>query len=391
MPSDPSVTLDLADHAPAQADPLAGILAKTGPYLAPARYALRRVKAPGSWDGDYFHVMSRTCGGAVFFDDVEKEALRQIVVRLAAFTGIEILTYCIMGNHFHLLLRIPQRQRFMERFEGPSGEQRLMEQLTLLYSKQHIAQLTVQLKEWRAAGMSALAEATLARYKRRMCDLSCYVKEAKERFSRWYNKRHERKGTLWMERYRSVLVEGRQENPKSDRPGASQLDVLKTMAAYIDLNPVRAGLVADPGQYRWSGYSAALSGDESAQKGLCMMMGLLQEEWEQSKVAEVYHQWLATLGMEVTSEAYGKGKVLRRGIRHDTTLIAESATEEPPVLDLVHCKFRHFTDGLVLGGREFVNQVFETHRELFGGKRKTGARKIKNAGTGLYAIRDLRK
>ncbi len=45
---------------------------------------------------------------------------------------------------------------------------------------------------------------------------------------RWYNKRHERKGTLWMERYKSVLVEGRRE--RHGDAGASQVDVLRMMA-----------------------------------------------------------------------------------------------------------------------------------------------------------------
>ena len=31
-----------------------------------------------------------------------------------------------------------------------------------------------------------------------------------------------------------------------------------TMAAYIDLNPVRAGMVSDPAEYRWSGYGEAV-------------------------------------------------------------------------------------------------------------------------------------
>jgi len=51
---------------------------------------------------------------------------------------------------------------------------------------------------------------------------------------RWYNKRHERKGTLWMDRYKSVLVEGRRE--RRGEAGASQVDVLRVMACYIDLN-----------------------------------------------------------------------------------------------------------------------------------------------------------
>lgn len=37
-----------------------------------------------------------------------------------------------------------------------------------------------------------------------------------------------------------------------------------TMAAYIDLNPVRAGIVTKAEDYRWSGYGAAMGGDEKA-------------------------------------------------------------------------------------------------------------------------------
>ncbi len=42
---------------------------------------------------------------------------------------------------------------------------------------------------------------------------------------------------------------------------------LQTMAAYIDLNPVRAGLVKKPEDYRWCGYSEALGGIASADYG----------------------------------------------------------------------------------------------------------------------------
>tara|TARA_B100001123_G_scaffold354875_1_gene407626 strand:- start:165 stop:374 length:210 start_codon:yes stop_codon:yes gene_type:complete len=66
----------------------------------------------------------------------------------------------------------------------------------------------------------------------RMGDLSFFIKELKQWFSIWYNRTHKRYGTLWAERFKSVLVKG---VPAS----------LKTIAAYIDLNPVRAGLVED--------------------------------------------------------------------------------------------------------------------------------------------------
>ena len=50
-----------------------------------------------------YHVMSRTAGGEMLFGDVEKEAFCRIMRRLERFAGVEILTYAVMGNHFHLL------------------------------------------------------------------------------------------------------------------------------------------------------------------------------------------------------------------------------------------------------------------------------------------------
>jgi len=55
------------------------------------------------------------------------------------------------------------------------------------------------------------------------------------RYVRWFNDRHRRTGTLWEGRYRSTVVEPQQ--------------YLLACHAYIELNPVRAGLVADPAFY----------------------------------------------------------------------------------------------------------------------------------------------
>jgi len=54
-----------------------------------------------------YHLMSRTCGGEILFDDVEKEALVKLIRKMSRFCGIEVLTFCVMGNHFHLLVRVP--------------------------------------------------------------------------------------------------------------------------------------------------------------------------------------------------------------------------------------------------------------------------------------------
>jgi hypothetical protein len=55
-------------------------------------------------------------------------------------------------------------------------------------------------------------------------------------------------------------------------------------------------------------------------------------------------------------------------------------------------RVRYFSDGMVLGSKDYVNQIFQAHRDLFGKKRKTGARAMKGmAGMGMMVIRDLRK
>jgi hypothetical protein len=62
---------------------------------------------------------------------------------------------------------------------------------------------------------------------------------------------------------------------------------------------------------------------------------------------------------------------------------------------MLRCRVRYFTDGAVIGSREFVNTAFEAARERFGAKRKDGARKLKGDGQAaagvLWSARDLRK
>jgi putative transposase len=214
---------------------------------------------------------------------------------------------------------------------------------------------------------------------------------------RWYNKRHERKGTLWMDRYKSVLVEGRRE--RRGDAGASQVDVLRVMACYIDLNPVRAGLVKNPGEYRWCGYGEAMGGGKEARAGLCGLMGIAVMEWEaggessvgpQGVGGEIYASWLFEVGQEVTTEAEGRGEVVRRGIPAAEVKKKLEGGEKLTVGEMVRLRVRYFTDGLVIGGREFVEEYFEQNRGAFGSRRKSGARKVRGCEGGLYSMRDLK-
>ena len=59
---------------------------------------------------------------------------------------------------------------------------------------------------------------------------------------------------------------------------------LRTMAAYLDLNPVRAGMVEDPVDYRWSGYAEAMAGKARSRRGLVRIIGPMA--WPRATAAE---------------------------------------------------------------------------------------------------------
>jgi len=118
-----------------------------------------------------------------------------------------------------------------------------------------------------------------------------FMKEFKQRFSRWYNRRTERFGTLWAERFKSVLVE--------DSPRA-----LRTVAAYIDLNPVRAGIVGDPKDYRFCGYAAALVGQRDLQREIMGVFSM--PNWGQA-AARYRESMFVQAGVALTGRKFERG------------------------------------------------------------------------------------
>ena len=51
--------------------------------------------------------MSHSVSGTPYFDERAKEILRKMIWQVADFSGVEVLTYCVMSNHFHVLVRVP--------------------------------------------------------------------------------------------------------------------------------------------------------------------------------------------------------------------------------------------------------------------------------------------
>ena len=183
-----------------------------------------RLKVPPDRPVGYYHCISRCVEGRFVFGDVESGHFVKLMREFEGFCEVRVLTFCLMSNHFHILLEVPKRPEVL-----PSAEV-ILSKLEALTGFQDPGAARQELELYRGMNDVEAEKAWLDRYYRRMWDVSAFMKLLKQRFSQWYNRRVERKGTLWEERFKSVLVDGAG-------------DALTTMAAYIDLNPVRAGMV----------------------------------------------------------------------------------------------------------------------------------------------------
>jgi|LakMenE01Jun11ns_1017448.scaffolds.fasta_scaffold9900404_2 putative transposase len=347
-----------------------------------------------------YHCISRVVDRRFAFGSEDKEKFRMFMRMMENFSGCRVLAYCIMCNHIHLLLEIPPRPK-----DGISDEL-LLKRLRALYSKPFVAEVAKELAEARAIVSQGLAkngeayvQAIHERFTYRMHDLSEFMKTLLQRFTHWHNREHERTGNLWEEKFKSVVVED----------GVAS----RTIAAYIDLNPVRSGMVKDPAEYRWSSYGEAMgavgkSTGTKARAGLVRAI-MADKKWEPDarhwpgKVSKSYRMLLLQEGQEksgeiINPEGLTRKRTLKKGM--DPALAKAELEQLEIARDLAISKIlryriRYFTDGAVIGSREFVNHFFDAARERFSQKRKDGARKMRGMATGaanaLWTIRDLRK
>jgi hypothetical protein len=81
---------------------------------------------------------------------------------------------------------------------------------------------------------------------------------------------------------------------------------------------------------------------------------------------------------------------LRKGLNREAVKEMVKSGGVVPWQEALMCRVRYFTDGQVMGGREFVNGFFERNRERFGPNRKDGARKLRGIAMGdVFSLRDL--
>ena len=360
-----------------------------------------------------YHCISRAVDRQMVFRGNEKEKLRMFMRMYEKFSGCRVLAYCFMCNHIHLLLEVTPAP------VGGLSDAELLDRLRAISTEAQVAEVARELSEARkvvAEGRGreeVLVGRIHERFTRRMHDLSQFMKGFMQRYTQWHNRAHKRSGHLWEGRFKSVIVE--------DGLAA------KTMAAYIDLNPVRAGMVENPEEYRWSSYGEAIGGPlkddrltglgakgdgKKARAGLVRALrghrGVAADAalWRNDVAVEYRKILLASTGERVEDKVDQSGAMKRitkrKGLSKERLEVEkqklleaeEKRMGEIPFGRMLRCRVRYFTDGAVIGSKEFVNAAFECARQRFGPKRKDGARRLRGSGAAaagmLWSLRDLR-
>src|ERR1700758_891511 len=146
-----------------------------------------RVKADGQ---GFYHCVSRVVEGRFIFQvsghgSVEAEQFIKLMRCLEAFSGVRVLTYVLMSNHFHLLCEVPA--------PGRLSEVEILQRIGAGFGPEREQGGKEPLARYRQQGDGLQrVEGLLESYRRRMNNLSVFVKELKGRFAQWYNRRHER-------------------------------------------------------------------------------------------------------------------------------------------------------------------------------------------------------
>jgi len=290
-----------------------------------------------------YHVMSRTALDGFPLGDVEKDFMLELIKRYSALYFVEILGFCLMGNHFHLLVKMFPEYKFSDedikkRFVGFYGDDR-----TFSYGQ-----------------VPSLRE--------KLSNLSEFVREIKVGFARYYNRRHNRRGYFWGDRFKSVIVD----------KGETLINCL----AYIDLNPLRAGIVNRPEDYRWNslGYHV-----QTGNKGNFLSLDFGLKEFGVLNAEDRlrgYRRYVYEAGAVDRSEI-GQRKVIREAVVEKERIKAFKISK----VDRFRYKTRYFTDSGIIGTKEFVSTNYHRFKDIFMSKRE----KIPKAIAGLDGIYSLKR
>jgi len=291
-----------------------------------------------------YHIISRTALDGFPLKDVEKDFMLDLIKRFSALYFTEILGFCLMGNHFHLLVKmIPETdfsdEDIQKRFEAFFGDSR------------------------------EFAEGQIPYWREKLSSLSEFVRDIKVGFARYYNRRHNRRGYFWGDRFKSVIVD--------------KGETLVNCLAHIDLNPLRAGIVDRPEDYRWSslGYHVQT---ENKDRLLSTDFGL-KEFNVKSKKERIrrYRRYVYEAGALNRPDRMRAKAV-------DDKVVAKERKKDFEISRITRFRYRtrYFTDSGIIGSKDFVSANYRRFKHLFYSKHEKKPKPIKGLD-GMYSLKRL--
>ena len=242
-----------------------------------------------------YHVCSRVVDRRAVFGAGERRRFLFLTKSVAAFAGVDVVSWCLMSNHFHLLVRVSALD------PKSLSDEEVLSRMEHIYAPARMRHFR---GVWERLGTAEARLEFLAPFRARMANLSEFVKTVKQRFTQWYNHRNDRDGTLWECRFHSVLLF---HNEADDGNGLGIL--ARFVAGYIDLNPVRAGIVPYPEQSDWSGFGAASRGDPDGVAGLRILWGRKATDHKAAEAVLQMHEHMMRQALARDSDQVpGKGK-----------------------------------------------------------------------------------
>lgn len=189
-------------------------------------------------DTPYYHIVSRCvrraflCGEDKFSGRSFEHRRQWLIDRIKKVTSvfaIDVCSYAIMHNHFHIVLRIGANDNWTDK--------QVLITWQSLYSLPIMCQRYLQGDELDDSSIR-LVQKYAAEYKERLCSISWFMKAVNEYIARRANEEDRCTGHFWESRFKSqALLDER---------------ALLTCMAYVDLNPIRAGMARSLGDSEYT-------------------------------------------------------------------------------------------------------------------------------------------
>lgn len=291
-----------------------------------------------------YHIISRTALDGFPFSDIDKDKFLNIIQFFSKIYFTEIMGFCLLDNHFHILVRMLPEKYF--------SDHDIKKRYILFYDNDN-----------------NFSDAEIPFFRNKWSNLSEFIKDIKQTFSRFYNKRHNRRGTLWAERFKSLIVEN----------GETLINCL----AYIDLNPVRAGIVNRPENYRWSSLAYHIQ-TNNKDDFLSMDFGLnnLKTKDKKERIKN-YRKYVYQAGA-IEDLNKNQTKIIDKNI-----LKKEHENEfNMSRIYMFKYKTRYFTDSGIIGTKEFVSKYYMRFKHIFQSKNEKKPKPIKGLD-GIFSLKRL--